>query len=366
MNNKSDSFEHYELISAYLDGEVTKKERAFIEESPDLLKEVDKLKEIKKVTSSLVPIDPILQEKHLANAVSSLPKDGKVIPFRQQKLIQRGAFLAVAAAAAAFILIPVINSQNNEPDSESDLATSFIENSTSTTRSAQNTDTQELESESAISDSEVDSGTTTGGPQSTEASQKNEPESEAASASGVVSAEVEDQTSSEEVEEVIEEEAIEEEAIEEEAIEEEAIEEEAIEESEVEAQRLMTADGTTGELNSRVFEEENETVNSLLETARFVEINTEIFSSPLTPSQIENFFNENSDFFTCWIDEPFLDTSIRTPLFLQQLLLSGIPSLVLISEDLQSELDPVLSVYQVDSSCLVLFEAPISGEIPLE
>ena len=351
MNNKSDSFEHYELISAYLDGEVTKKERAFIEESPDLLKEVDKLKEIKKVTSSLVPIDPILQEKHLANAVSSLPKDGKVIPFRQQKLIQRGAFLAVAAAAAAFILIPVINSQNNEPDSESDLATSFIENSTSTTRSAQNTDTQELESESAISDSEVDSGTTTGAPQSTEASQKNEPESEAASASGVVSAEVEDQTSDEEVEEVIEE---------------EAIEEEAIEESEVEAQRLMTADGTTGELNSRVFEEENETVNSLLETARFVEINTEIFSSPLTPSQIENFFNENSDFFTCWIDEPFLDTSIRTPLFLQQLLLSGIPSLVLISEDLQSELDPVLSIYQVDSSCLVLFEGPISGEIPSE
>ncbi len=351
MNNKSDSFEHYELISAYLDGEVTKKERAFIEESPDLLKEVDKLKEIKKVTSSLVPIDPILQEKHLANAVSSLPKDGKVIPFRQQKLIQRGAFLAVAAAAAAFILIPVINSQNNEPDSESDLATSFIENSTSTTRSAQSTDTQELESESAISDSEVDSGTTTGAPQSTEASQKNEPESEAASASGVVSAEVEDQTSDEEVEEVIEE---------------EAIEEEAIEESEVEAQRLMTADGTTGELNSRVFEEENETVNSLLETARFVEINTEIFSSPLSPSQIENFFNENSDFFTCWIDEPFFDTSIRTPLFLQQLLLSGIPSLVLISEDLQSELDPVLSVYQVDSSCLVLFEAPISGEIPLE
>ncbi len=361
MNNKSDSFEHYELISAYLDGEVTKKERAFIEESPDLLKEVDKLKEIKKVTSSLIPIDPILQEKHLANAVSSLPKDGKVIPFRQQKLIQRGAFLAVAAAAAAFILIPVINSQNNEPDSESDLATSFIENSTSTTRSAQNTDTQELESESAISDSEVDSGTTTGAPQSTEASQKNEPESEAASASGVVSAEVEDQTSGEEVEEVIEEEAIEEEAIEE-----EAIEEEAIEESEVEAQRLMTADGTTGELNSRVFEEENETVNSLLETARFVEINTEIFSSPLTPSQIENFFNENSDFFTCWIDEPFFDTSIRTPLFLQQLLLSGIPSLVLISEDLQSELDPVLTVYQVDSSCLVLFEAPISGEIPIE
>ena len=362
MNNKSDSFEHYELISAYLDGEVTKEERAFIEENPDLLKEVDKLKEIKKVTSSLIPIDPILQEKHLAKALSSLPKDGKVIPFRQQKLIQRGAFLAVAAAAAAFILIPVINSQNNEPDIESNLATSFIESSTSTTRSAQSTDTQESEAESAVSDSQADSGTTTGAPQSTKATENNEPESEAATTSGVLSAEVEDQTPNEEVEEVIEEQAIEEQAIEE-----QAIEEQAIEESEVEAQRLTTSDGTTEELNSRVFEEENESVNLLLETASNIwEINAEIFSIPLTPSQIENFFNENIDFFTCWTDEPFFDTNIRTPLFLQQLIINGVPSLVLISEDLLSEFIPVLSVYQVDSSCLALFEGPISSEIPLE
>tara|TARA_Y100001970_G_scaffold141539_1_gene174195 strand:+ start:6633 stop:7718 length:1086 start_codon:yes stop_codon:yes gene_type:complete len=361
MNNKSDSFEHYELISAYLDGEVTKEERAFIEDNPDVLKEVDKLKEIKKVTSSLLPIDPILQEKHLANALSSLPKDGKVIPFKQQKLIQRGAFLAVAAAAAAFILIPVINSQNNEPDSESDLATSFIESSTSTTSSAQSNDSQELEAESAVSDSETDSGTTAGAPQSTKASQNNEPESEAATASGIASAETEDQIPNEEVEEVIKEQAIEEQAIEEQAIEEDQ------EESEVEDQRLMTSDGTTGELNSRVFEEENETVNSLLETASNIwEVNTEFLSSPLAPSQIENFFDENLDFFTCWTDEPFFDTSIRAPLFLQQLTINGIPSLVLISEDLQSELDPVLSVYQVDSSCLVLFEGPISGEMLLE
>ena len=357
MNNKSDSFEHYELISAYLDGEVTKKERAFIEESPDLLKEVDKLKEIKKVTSSLVPIDPILQEKHLANAVSSLPKDGKVIPFRQQKLIQRGAFLAVAAAAAAFILIPVINSQNNESDSESDLATSFIENSTSTTRSAQSTDTQELESESAVSDSEVDSGTLTGAPQSTEASQKNEPESEAAE---------------EEIMEAAEEEIME-------AAEEENTDPEGEEvaclaldvcpdvEGPTDTERLTTSNNAALSVSPKIFEHEIDALNSLIEIAKVIwETDDNIFSSPLTPSQIENFFNENSDFFTCWIDEPFFDTSIRTPLFLQQLLLSGIPSLVLISEDLQSELDPVLSVYQVDSSCLVLFEAPISGEIPLE
>ena len=101
MNNKSDSFEHSEIISAYLDGEVTEEERAFVEESPDLLKEVEKLKKIQKITSSPTPIDPVLQEKHLAKALSSLPKGGKVIPFRQQKIIQRGTLLAVAAAAAA-------------------------------------------------------------------------------------------------------------------------------------------------------------------------------------------------------------------------------------------------------------------------
>ena len=78
MNKKSDSFEQFELISAYLDGEVTQEERAFIEENPDLVKEVEKLKEIQKITSSPIPIDPLLQEKHLAKALSSLPEGGKV------------------------------------------------------------------------------------------------------------------------------------------------------------------------------------------------------------------------------------------------------------------------------------------------
>ena len=361
MNNKSDSFEHSELISAYLDGEVTEEERAFIEENPDLLEEVDKLKEIKKVTSSLIPIDPILQEKHLAKALSSIPKDGKIIPFRQQKFIQRGAFLAAAAAAAAFILIPVINSQNNESNSETDLATSFIESSTSVTKSAQSNSAQEIEDESVVSESDADSGTTTEAPQSTQDSRNNQSDSKTATAAS------EDQTPEEGVGEIIEEEEVEAEQEEEvEAEQEEEVEAEQ-EESEVEAQRLPTSAETVGELNSRVFEEENETVNSLLETANSIwEMNTEIFSNPLAPSQIESFFNENTDFFTCWIEEPFFDTSIHTPLFLQQLIINGSPSIVLISKDIHSELDPVLSVYQIDSSCLVLFEGSISGEIPLE
>ena len=349
MNNKSDSFEHSEIISAYLDGEVTEEERAFIEENPDLLKEVEKLKEIQEVTSSPIPIDPLLQEKHLAKALSSLPKGGKVIPFRQQKMVQRGTLLAVAAAAVAFILVPVINSQSNESSSESDLATSFIENSTSATKSSQSAETQESEDASVVPESVQEDGTATEASRNSQAVQNNETESEAATDSSAPNAAAE---------------APEDEAVGE--IEEEAIEEDQ-EESEVEAQQLATSDGTTGELNSRVFEEENEAVNSLLETANSIwETNAEIFSSPLAPSQIENFFSETSDFFTCWIDEPFFDTSLRTPLFLQQVIINSIPSLVLISEDLQSELDPVLSIYQVDSSCLILFEGPISGEIPSE
>jgi len=353
MNNKSDSFEHSEIISAYLDGEVTEEERAFIEENPDLLKEVEKLKEIQEVTSSPIPIDPLLQEKHLAKALSSLPKGGKVIPFRQQKMVQRGTLLAVAAAAVAFILVPVINSQNNQSSSDSDLATGFIENSTSATKSSQSAETQESEDASVVPESVQEDGTATEASRNSQAFQNNETESEAATDSSAPNAAAE----------APEDEAVGE--IEEEAIE-EAIEEDQ-EESEVEAQQLATSDGTTGELNSRVFEEENEAVNSLLETTNSIwETNAEIFSSPLAPSQIENFFSETSDFFTCWIDEPFFDTSLRTPLFLQQVIINSIPSLVIISEDLQSELDPVLSIYQVDSSCLVLFEGPISGEIPSE
>ena len=351
MNNKSDSFEHFELISAYLDGEVTQEERAFIEENPDLVKEVEKLKEMQKILSSPLSIDPILQEKHLAKALSSFPEGAKVIPFRQQKLVQRGALLAVAAAAAAFILLPVINSQNNEPDSESDLATGFVENSNSVSPSTQNADTQEPADAPAISESAQETGTTTETSRNSQASQNNEPDAEETTDSSAPSVEAEDQTPEDETVGEIEEEAM----------------EVTQDENEEEAQLLTTSEEPARELSSRVFEEESETVNSLLETANNIwEMNRDIFSIPLEPSQIESFFSENADFFTCWIDEPFFDTSIRTPLFLQQLLINSIPSVVLISEYLQSELGPVLSVYQVDSSCLVFFEGPISGEIPSE
>ncbi len=336
MNKTSDFFEHSELVSAYLDGEVTEEERALIEKTPELLVEVEKLKKIQEITSSTLPIDPILQEKHLIKALSSLPKEGKIIPFRQKKLIQRGGLLAVAAAAVAFILVPVINSQSNGSTGESDLATGFVESSTSAAKSTQNDNTDELDESSVIPEADEDAGTVTEAPQNTQAAESSDSEADTASIA-------ESFTTEDQEEEVLEEEEI-----------------EPVEEAgELAAEQLTTTEASS----SRVFEEETETVDSLLEiTNNLSETNSSILSIPLAPSQIERFFSENTEFETCWINEPFFDTSTRTPLFIQRTMLNGRPSLILISEDLQSELDPLISVYQVDSICSLFFEAPIFEE----
>ena len=340
MNKTSDFFEHSELVSAYLDGEVTEEERAVVEKTPELLVEVEKLKKIQEITSSTPPIDPILQEKHLTKALSSLPKHGKILPFRQKKLIQRGGLLAVAAAAVAFILVPVINSQSNGASDESDLATGFVESSTSAAKSTQNDNTDELDETSVIPEADEDAREAAEEPQNTQAAESNN--SETSTASMAESFTTEDQEA-----EVLEEEEI-----------------EPVEEAgELAAEQLTTTEASS----SRVFEEETETVDSLLEiTNNLSETNSSILSIPLAPSQIESFFSENTEFQTCWIDQPFFDTSARTPLFIQRIMLDGRPSLILISEDLQSELDPLISVYQVDSSCSLFFEAPIFEESPSE
>ena len=336
MNKTSDFFEHSELVSAYLDGEVTEEERALVEKTPELLAEVEKLKKIQEITSSILPIDPILQEKHLTKALSSLPKGGKIIPFRQKKLIQRSGLLAVAAAAVAFILVPVINSQSNGSTDESDLATGFVESSTSATKAAQNNDTQKLDETSVIPEADEDAGAVAEAPQDTQAGESSD--SEAETASITESFTTEDQEA-------------------------EILEEEEIEPVE-EAGELAAEQLTTEASSSRVFEEETETVDSLLEiTNNLYETNSSILSIPLAPSQIEQFFSENTEFQTCLNHQQFFDTSIRTPLFIQRTMLNGRPSLILISEDLQSELDPLLSVYQVDSTCSLFFEAPIFEEM---
>ena len=59
--NKSDSFENDELISAYLDGEVTDEERALVENDPSLIAKVKQMRAVVDATSSLAHTDPSLR-----------------------------------------------------------------------------------------------------------------------------------------------------------------------------------------------------------------------------------------------------------------------------------------------------------------
>ena len=345
MNNLSDSFEHFELISAYLDGEVTEEERAFIENNPLLLSEVEKLKEITESTSSMVPIDPVLQEKHINKALSLLPKNTKVVPLRRRKVTQRGALVAVAAAALAFILIPVLNSQDNESDNSEILATGFTESSSSLKSSGEIESENETEPQaSIIPESDEDPEMVAESPLDAPTTKNSKPQSEMApdentldTESGVASSEEEEMT----------------------------IEEAETEaESETESPQIASADISREDIVPGVFEG-TEALDNLLETTNNLwQVEPEIFTIPLSANSIGNFFTSNADFETCLNNTNFLETSQHVALHLQRVILNEIPSLLLISENLELETEPVISIYQINSSCSLVFEDSLLERTP--
>ena len=345
MNNLSDSFEHFELISAYLDGEVTEEERAFIENNPLLLSEVEKLKEITESTSSMVPIDPVLQEKHINKALSLLPKNTKVVPLRRRKVTQRGALVAVAAAALAFILIPVLNSQDNESDNSEIFATGFTESSSSLKSSGEIESENETEPQaSIIPESDEDPEVVAESPLDAPITKNSKPQSEMApdentldTESGVASSEEEEMT----------------------------IEEAETEaESETESPQIASAEISREDIVPGVFEG-TEALDNLLETTNNLwQVEPEIFSIPLSANSIGNFFTSNADFETCLNNTNFLETSQHVPLHLQRVILNEIPSLLLISESLELETEIVVSIYQINSSCSLVFEDSLLERTP--
>jgi len=345
MNNLSDSFEHFELISAYLDGEVTEEERAFIENNPLLLSEVEKLKEITESTSSMVPIDPVLQEKHINKALSLLPKNTKVVPLRRRKVTQRGALVAVAAAALAFILIPVLNSQDNESDNSEIFATGFTESSSSLKSSGEIESENETEPQaSIIPESDEDPEMVAESPLDAPTTKNSKPQSEMApdentldTESGVASSEEEEMT----------------------------IEEAETEaEPETESPQIASADISREDIVPGVFEG-TEALDNLLETTNNLwQVEPEIFTIPLSANSIGNFFTSNADFETCLNNTNFLETSQHVALHLQRVILNEIPSLLLISENLELETEPVISIYQINSSCSLVFEDSLLERTP--
>ena len=345
MNNLSDSFEHFELISAYLDGEVTEEERAFIENNPLLLLEVEKLKEITESTSSMVPIDPVLQEKHINKALSLLPKNTKVVPLRRRKVTQRGALVAVAAAALAFILIPVLNSQDNESDNSEILATDFTESSSSLKSSGEIESENETEPQaSIIPESDEDPEVVT--ESSLDAPTTKNPNSQSLMAPDENTLDTESGVASSEEEEMTIEEA------------------ETEAESETESPQIASADISREDIVPGVFEG-TEALDNLLETTNNLwQVEPEIFSIPLSANSIGNFFTSNADFETCLNNTNFLETSQHVALHLQRVILNEIPSLLLISENLELETEPVVSIYQINSSCSLVFEDSLLERTP--
>ncbi len=145
--NKSDSFENDELVSAYLDGEVTEEERAFVENDPSLITTVNQMRAVVDATSALAHTDPLLREKHLTEALSGFKKTTTLLPFRHRKTVQAGLVLtAVAAAAASIFTFPVFDSQNSESDN-SDLVATGLVNEIDNPKNFENQTTEESEME---------------------------------------------------------------------------------------------------------------------------------------------------------------------------------------------------------------------------
>ncbi len=135
-------------------------------------------------------------------------------------------------------------------------------------------------------------------------------------------------------------------------------------ETETESPQIASADISREDIVPGVFEG-TEALDNLLETTNNLwQVEPEIFSIPLSANSIGNFFTSNADFETCLNNTNFLETSQHVPLHLQRVILNEIPSLLLISENLELETEPVVSIYQINSSCSLVFEDSLLERTP--
>ena len=129
MNNSE--IPNHELISAYLDGEVTQEERALVENSPDLLRQVEELKSLSKEIEKIIFNNTDRKESQILSAVNESEKllfqDSNIAenvlplqkPARSSALRPSRALIisSVAAALLAFFAIPLFKSGTQDSDS---------------------------------------------------------------------------------------------------------------------------------------------------------------------------------------------------------------------------------------------------------
>ena len=128
----------FELLSAYIDGEVNDEERARIESDPRLMNELNQILAISKKVGEAIPNDPETRANHIKTALNEMmvASSDSVIPIRSAGKstvsFRRPAWIlgAVAAALLVIVAVPLFRSGDSsttqiasevieEPDGES-------------------------------------------------------------------------------------------------------------------------------------------------------------------------------------------------------------------------------------------------------
>ena len=123
--------ENIELISAYLDGEVTEDERAFIENDPNLLREIETFRSMSTHIGQIYKQDKTTKESHIFAAIREAEKpfevsaeitNRNIFSFRKVTHISKRrpvrviALSGIAAAILTFFTIPIFQSDTPKTD----------------------------------------------------------------------------------------------------------------------------------------------------------------------------------------------------------------------------------------------------------
>ena len=130
MNN-SNIPENIELISAYLDGEVTEDERAVIENDPNLLREIETFRSMSTHIGQIYKQDKTTKESHIFAAIREAEKPfevsaeitnrnifsfRKVTHLSKRRPVRVIALSGIAAAILTFFTIPIFQSDTPKTD----------------------------------------------------------------------------------------------------------------------------------------------------------------------------------------------------------------------------------------------------------
>ena len=124
----------FELLSAYIDGEVNDEERARIESDPRLMNEVNQILSMSKKVGEVIPNDPETRANHIQTALNEMTvaSSDSVIPIRSAEKssfsFRRPAWVlgAVAAALLVIVAVPLFRSGDS---STTQIASEIIEES---------------------------------------------------------------------------------------------------------------------------------------------------------------------------------------------------------------------------------------------